>query len=266
MLGRDESKSSFFFDAASTKRQQRRAEAYFQHVRRAELQYTIQLRKIARHIGDLIKNFNPLIPEQLAELQRILDHYADMLKPWARIAAERMVAEVSRRDEQAWFKASKKIGVALRKEIQETPIGDVVRQILDDQVHYITSLPTDAARRVQKIALEYYTEGRRYSEIIPLILNSGNVTLSRATLIARTETAKAASAIVQARAKNIGAEQYIWRTAKDPFVRKAHKKLEGKVFNWDDPPIAEENGQKHHPGEYPNCRCWSEPIIPEIIE
>jgi SPP1 gp7 family putative phage head morphogenesis protein len=258
--------NSFTTDARYSERRKRREEAYFQYVRRAELGYAVQLRKVARHVADLIFNYDALEPQELSELQNVLSLYADTLRPWARAAARRMLAEVIRRDEQAWRNTSRKIGISLQTEIQSAPIGNVASQILDDQVSLITSLPIDAGRRVQELALEHYVEGRRSSEIIPMIMESGNVTLSRATMIARTETGKAASAITQARAKFIGAEQYIWRTARDVFVRKAHKKLEGKVFNWDDPPVAEENGTRHNPGEFPNCRCFAEPLIPEVIE
>lgn len=248
-------------------RQRRRSDAHFQKVRRAELTYSLQLRKVAKHVGDLIKMFNPLnSASEEAELQSILSRYADILQPWARAAAQRMIAEVSRRDEQAWFKTAEKIGVSLRKEVQQTDVGYLSRQILDEQVHLITSLPLEAGRRVQKLALEFYTGGRRYNELVPLIMDSGNVTVSRANLIARTEVAKAASAITQARALHIGSEGYIWRTALDPFVRKTHKQLEGSFHKWDDSPIAEEGGQRHHPGEFPNCRCYPEPIIPDVIQ
>ena len=47
-------------------------------------------------------------------------------------------------------------------------------------------------------------------------------------------------------------EKYTWRTQKDRYVRDEHKKREGVVFEWDDPPY------DGHPGEAYGCRCWAE--------
>jgi SPP1 gp7 family putative phage head morphogenesis protein len=94
------------------------------------------------------------------------------------------------------------------------------------------------------------------------------MTLNRANLIGRTEVAKASSAIVQARAQYIGSDSYIWRSVQDADVRRMHRLLNGTVHRWDDPPIAEDpisKGIRHHPGEFPNCRCYAEPILPAVI-
>jgi SPP1 gp7 family putative phage head morphogenesis protein len=105
------------------------------------------------------------------------------------------------------------------------------------------------------------------------------VTRSRAELIARTETGRAASALTQARAEYIGSPGYLWRNANDYKVRPeigikhfaklntlakgSHRKLEGTFHRWDDPPIAGVNGERAHPGSIYNCRCWAEPVLPQ---
>lgn len=252
--------------SAAERRALQREHAHFERVRRAQSAYEIQLRKVARHVGDLISSFRIGDLPSLPELIDTLTRYGRVLEPWARSVAERMVADVTRRDATAWFKTSRELGLYLKREIAEAPIGEVIRKILEDQVHLITSIPTDAARRVQELTLQYASGGRRYDDLVQMIRRSGPVTKSRATLIARTETAKAQSAIVQARARYVGAEGYIWRTVKDRDVRRMHKRLEGTFHRWDDPPIAEENGDRHHPGEFPNCRCYADPLLPELIQ
>jgi len=256
-------------DVWQSRRQREREAEHFSRVRNAYYAYAVKLRRIARHVGDIIAAFPPGDPNATTEIQRYLQQYAYILRPWARQAGALMIAEVSRRDETAWFRHARMIGRELKREIlRATPIGEEVKRILDEQVELITSIPTEAAERVQQISREYWTGGRRYDEMVNMIMNSGNVTLSRATLIARTETAKTSAAVTQARANFVGSTHYIWRTVRDVDVRKAHKKLEGQVCSWDDPPVAEENGTRHHPGNFPNCRpsCYAEPILPAIIE
>lgn len=253
-------------DRRLSRRQIARERANFAKVRLAERSYGVALRKIARHVGHIIEGF-PLGEEAgLVEITAALEAYARLLTPWARSAAQRMLAEIARRDTQAWRRLSETMGRELHREVLSTPTGNLLRRLQDEQVALITSIPLDAGRRVQALTRELIAGGRRYDEAVPMIKASGSVTAHRATLIARTETAKAASLLTQARAQHIGSTGYIWRTAADKDVRLAHKPLEGTFHGWNDPPIAELNGQRHHPGMFPMCRCWSEPVIPENLD
>ena len=56
--------------------------------------------------------------------------------------------------------------------------------------------------------------------------------------------------------RDAGVEEYIWSTSGDSRVRESHKKLNGKRFRWDDPPVVDEKtGRRCHPGEDYECRC-----------
>ena len=246
---------------------QRRAESkHFEKVTTAERWYGVQLRKIARHVGEIIKHYRIGDPAVVPEVQSVLRSYSEVIRPWAKATGNRMIAEVNRRDYQAWKRTSQNMSRDLHKEVADAPIGEVVRKLQNDQVHLITSIPLEAAQRVQELTQEYVTQGRRYEDLVPMIMNTTGVTLSRASLIARTEVAKAASSLVQARALHIGSTHYQWMTVQDIYVRKAHRELNGSTQSWSNPPIAEENGDRHHPGNFPNCRCWANPILPDTIE
>lgn len=251
---------------ATQKRQLRQEAERFKRVRRAEVWYASQLRKVARTVGDIIKAFPEGDPRAVSEIEHALSRYAEALSPWARATAARMIAEVSRRDAKAWFTTTRQLGQSLRKEIYDTPIGTEVQRILESQVQLITSIPLEASRRVQQLTQEYVTGGRRYDDLVPMIQDSGNVTRAKATLIGRTEVARTASVITTVRAKYIGATHFVWRTARDADVRPLHKKLEGKIFALDDPPIIGENNERGLPGTIYNCRCWQDPILPAVIK
>lgn len=253
-------------DIRLSARQRRREAQHFARVQNAQAVYQAQLRRVARQVGEIINAYPVGDPAALAALQSLLDQYAVVLRPWAYAAAQRMIAEVLRRDETAWFRHAAMIGVELKREILgATPLGEVMRRLVEDQVQLITSIPVDAGRDVQAKSREYWSGGIRYDELRAYVLERSNVTYNRATLIARTETAKTASAVVQARAEFIGSTHYVWSTVRDKDVRRMHKLLEGTVHAWDDPPIAEEQGQRHHPGNFPNCRCFATPILPDVI-
>lgn len=244
--------------------------AAFARVRRAERQYAVQLRKVARHVGEIIRRHPLDGPSAIAALREALAKYADVIRPWARVAAQRMIADVSRRDEKAWAANTEAMGRALRAELLEAPTGEFLRKKLDENVSLITSLPIEAGERVHELTLKGLEDATRSSEIAKEIARSGEVTVARANLIARTETARTASGLLEARAKHVGSEGYIWRTAGDSDVRNkdgnpvgSHRLLNGKFIRWDSPPVASTSGDRYHAGQGPNCRCYPEPVIPD---
>lgn len=228
--------------------------------RRAEHAYARELTRIARHIGAIVRAlFNKNDPESLNQIDTALREYSKVLRPWAKSVSTRMVAEVARRDWKAWKSVSEDMGVLLRKEIETTPIGQRMQQLVNEQVNLITSLPLDAARRVQDLSIKSVYSGDRPAEIVADIMRTGHVTEARARLIARTETGRASTALTQARAEYADSEGYIWRTVKDSDVRPSHRRMEGKFVRWDSPPTLDR--LTGHAGSVPNCRCFCEPVF-----
>ncbi len=232
----------------------------FAQARNAETQYSRQLRKIAAHIGHLVGGFDLGEPGMPSLIERALRRYAEVLRPWADSVGKRMVTDVANRDRQAWAELSETIGRELQREIATAPMGAVLQEAMARQVHYITSLPLDAAERVHKLTLAGISEGTRAAEVAAEIARSGAVSVSRARLIARTEVSRTATLLTQARAQHIGSTAYTWCTSHDGDVRPSHKRMAGKIVLWADEPVLD--GLRGHAGTLPSCRCYPEPIIP----
>lgn len=192
----------------------------------------------------------------------MLAKYSEALDGWALRTASAMVAEVEVRDRKAWLEAAAEMSEALRQEIRSAPTGAAMKDLLSEQVTLIKSIPLDAAQRVHELTLKALEDSTRSKEIAAEIMRSGEVAVSRANLIARTETARTASALTQARAQHIGSEGYIWRTANDSDVRHSHKEMNGRFVRWDSPPTLSD-GTTTHAGQIYNCRCYPEPVLPE---
>jgi uncharacterized protein with gpF-like domain len=63
----------------------------------------------------------------------------------------------------------------------------------------------------------------------------------------------------------VGSNQYRWHNSGDGAVRHSHKiykgkKLQGMIFSWDAPPTLDD-GMTGHPGTFPRCRCFAEPVF-----
>jgi SPP1 gp7 family putative phage head morphogenesis protein len=233
----------------------------FSPARSTENSYAQQLRKIAVIVAGIVSNH--VNGDKLVDangMMRILQNYSDALTPWAIRVANRMIQAVALRNQQVFNAQARIISQRLR---DDRSVQLVVPQLQLEQVNLIKSIPLQAGERAQKLAYEAALDGRRSTEIAEMLANTENVTKSRATLIARTETAKANAMITQARAQEAGIEYYRWETAEDDDVRESHREMANKIFRFSDPPTLSD-GTTGNPGEFPNCRCFAVPIIPGV--
>jgi SPP1 gp7 family putative phage head morphogenesis protein len=236
----------------------------FNNSRKAEKSYARQLRQVAKQIGSIINGMtDPNFLPNESKMRAALQKYSELLNPWARSVAKKMLDEVGLRDAKAWAEYGDDLGKALRQEVLTAPTGAWLVSMLEEQVTLITSLPLKAAKRVHDLTLNGLAEGTRAADIAKEIMRTGKVTEGRAKLIARTEVARTAAGLTMARATHVGSPGYFWRTAKDADVRHSHKLMEGKYVEWDKPPTLED-GTVTHAGMIYNCRCYAEPYLPEL--
>ena len=230
--------------------------------RKIEGFFAARLRRIAHYIEDYLRQFDGEHPERNGWIIDALRRYAETIEPWARSVCERMAAEVAARDRKTWREVSAQMGAQLHHEIDNAPLGNVLRKRLDEQVELIKSIPRDAAERVHKLATEAAYTGERYTTLVDKIMEGGHVSRSRASLIARTEVGRVATEITKARAEYVGSPGYIWATSRDFSVRESHRAMEGRFVAWNDPPTLD--GMTGHAGALPNCRCTPMPQIPDV--
>lgn len=106
--------------------------------------------------------------------------------------------------------------------------------------------------------------GLRYESLAEDIENRYGVSKSKAKFLARQETNLMMSKFRESRYEEAGIKEYKWKcvlgTPAHP-VRPWHKRLDGMVFKWNNPPITDEKGNRNHPGEDFNCRCFPLPIV-----
>lgn len=107
-------------------------------------------------------------------------------------------------------------------------------------------------------------KGLRYEGMIKEIQKSYDVSKKKAKFLARQETSLLMTGFKQQRYQEAGVRDYKWRcvvgTTRHP-VRPMHKKLDGKMFSFDNPPVTSPNGARNNPGQDYNCRCVAVPIV-----
>lgn len=239
----------------------------------AERAFLKALKKVARVAGHIVEShLDGIDLKDSKGMQKALAEYARLITPWATRQSARLLQQVQKSNARAYRNKSKAIGVAFRTGLGDTEVGGVAARLLVEQVALITSIPLEAGERAQRLAYEAVLNGTRaradqstIDEIQKQLGLSTEVAISRAELIAVTETARANASINQARAMAVGSNQYRWHNSQDGAVRHSHmvykgKLIQGRVFDWDDPPTLSD-GMTGHPGTFPRCRCFAEPVF-----
>lgn len=121
-----------------------------------------------------------------------------------------------------------------------------------------------AAKRISEMRLKVekaVIEGYNEYEVQKMLEKEYMIGKKKAKFLAQNETSIMLAQLKKAMYSEMGFTEFIWQTILDGRERELHKKLHGKIFSFDNPPIIDERTQERGlPGETFNCRCGLIPI------
>lgn len=237
------------------------------HARRVELcGRVVGGRFGCRIVGNEIRlDVEPWVDAVAAIMERIRSQYD------AATAAEieSIVAQMGSQSNA--FNASavqKQIGAMLGIDIAaEVPgLAGMLESWAVDNVGLIKSISQRYFQEIEGMVLRSFNAGTRAEDLSVQIRARYGVSESRANLIARDQISKLQGDLTRQRQTALGIEKYRWRTSRDERVRAFHRKLNGKVFSWDNPPKTNKKGDRNHPGGDYQCRCTADPEIADLLD
>lgn len=241
----------------------------FQRPTRFELIYQQEIRRLMDQFFALPTT------STLGELNARLVEFAqarNFIQGFAHRLATNMVTMVAQGNSRSWRAAATKaskgrlIYSMLRAELKG-PLGLSLRSLIQENTQYISTLPESIASRSVHYIQREQMKGRRAEDIVkdirPYMQHLKEYQIQR---IARTEVAKADTAITRVRAESIGLNWYEWATSQDARVRDSHRLMNGVLINFSDPPSPEQLAKEHNVGHYNagniyNCRCVALPVL-----
>ncbi|MBN6711125.1 minor capsid protein [Haemophilus haemoglobinophilus] len=150
-------------------------------------------------------------------------------------------------------------GVDLQGFLGNSPaLLEKVNLLTTANTQLIKSISSQYLDKVQTAVTQSVMTGKLNADLAKEIRQIGNVTESRARLIARDQSSKLNATLTQVRHQDVGIKKYRWSTSGDERVRTSHAENDGKIFSYDDPP---ETG---HPGHGVNCRCVQIPVLDDV--
>ena len=131
-------------------------------------------------------------------------------------------------------------------------------QFVETNMKLVESAEARHMAKIEESVLRSARQGLRHEELATRIRDIDPA--ANFNLIARDQIGSFNGQLNELRQKDVGVKRYIWRTSGDERVRDEHVDRDGETFSWNEPP---EDG---HPGQPINCRCYSEPVLEDLIE
>ena len=240
--------------------------------RKAERKYQHLISRILKLAEDKVAMLTDPTPEDIVRVLRQVAT-SSQFETMCTEAARQVVTLLAVGQKHTWRAAAgassngRLIYKALSTETTNTALAQSISAIVAENARLIKTCPQKMAARFSELAKVREYEGVRPDKITKEIMQEAkHLREYEARRIARTESAKASTALVQSRAEALNLDFYIWRTARDQRVRVQHNKMDGVICRWSDPPdpesmAGEKSYGRYHPGGIFNCRCIALPII-----
>lgn len=200
-------------------------------------------------LARLDKKISQILPEEIADKIKLQKHFDSAL--W--------------KVDKSFQKSISKITIA--PTLTPEARAKIAEEYTNDLKKYIKDWTEEEIGQLRKTVQKHSLSGFRYEDLIKGIQRRYDVSKGKAKFLARQETSLLMTKFKETRYTDAGVVQYRWGCvagSKNHPVRPWHKKLEGKIFRWDDPPITTAPGEpprRNNPGEDFNCRCFARPVV-----
>lgn len=230
--------------------------------------YRIAKDRLPQQISWIIETTNAKVFSDVVAIKKTLDDFlgvlGDALKGLKlQDVAESMILDIEKRANENM--RNNKIEV-----IQPKMSDFIAKQFSEDYTDTIRfdikdKLPEQIVK-MREVVGQMAIEGESRITIQRYIENNFVKDQKKAKFLARNESSIAVTEYLKAKYQENGSEEFKWIANLDERVRDEHKKLNGTIHRYDNPPIIDERtGTRGMPGEFYNCRCTFVPIFKKSV-
>ena len=159
----------------------------------------------------------------------------------------------------------KKLNVIV-PELTEEQKQEIAQSYTNNMRFYIKDFEEKRIAEMRRKIAQMVLDGYRTDHIQKMLEQEYGIMSRKAEFLAQNETTIMLAQYKRVTYQEMGFEKFIWSTILDGREREEHKKLNGKIFRYDDPPIIDERtGQRGLPGETYNCLIGEMSILSPFI-
>lgn len=160
---------------------------------------------------------------------------------------------------EAQFRRATK-SISVKADISQGMEKAIAENYSDNMKLYIKDWTEENIKKLREDVKKNAFSGGRAKSLENLLNNNYGVSTRKAKFLAKQESQLLMAQYRKQRYQQAGVRKYKWRTAGDSRVREEHKRLNGKIFLWDEA-VIDDKGHQGNPGEAFGCRCKAEPIL-----
>lgn len=218
----------------------------------------VEVLQAASEYADTAKELHDGLMARLGEMERALEGGGIASDPGLHSAAKAMVARTGREFQADYGDA---LGISTTSQGAQARLA---RMYVDSLTPPIKDFSKRMVAEIREIVADNARQGYRFDNLIQKIQGRYSVTQSKAEFLAQNETSIFVSRARAERFGDAGIREYVWDTAGDAEVRKGHRELDGRVFDFRIKAPAQymSCGEPCNPGEDYRCRCIARPIMP----
>lgn len=144
----------------------------------------------------------------------------------------------------------------IEPELDENQKLDIAKSYTTNMRFYIKNWAFNRIPEMRKKVEQAVLEGYREDKVQKMLEQEYGIAKRKAKFLAQNETSIMLANLKRTMYTKMGFDKFIWKTRMDGLEREDHKKLNNKIFRFDDPPIIDSRtGRTGLPGEDYNCRC-----------
>ncbi len=205
---------------------------------------------------------------------RFLERLGSVDRKLAQILPEEIAGRIQVADlfDSALWKTNRQLestlkGITVPPQLTDERRRRIAEEWQENMDLWIKNFAEEEIAKLRKDIKKSTFAGSRYEAAIRSVQRSYGVTERKARFLARQETNLLLTKFKESRYTDSGVPEYRWRCvagSKLHPVRPSHKKLDGKIFRWDTPPITtapNEPTRRNNPGQDFGCRCAAIPIV-----
>lgn len=163
------------------------------------------------------------------------------------------------------FKKTVIDAIGITPEFTETQKIKLAEEYSNNLKLYVKNFIDDEVIKLRGLVENNAFSGMRADRLQTIIKKQFDVSDRKAKFLAKQETSLITAKYRESRYLDAGINKYVWSSSGDSKVRSDHKRLNGKVFSFDNPPIVNlETGKRANPSEDFGCRCKAKPLV--IVE
>lgn len=228
--------------------------------------YTAELRRFlnsaAKAVREIIitsyRTSNLTRDTNADDYERLEKVFASLLRVAQDSIADLLTLEAIRHTDRFSENARRAFGIDLKGVVTSEDLTDYVEQVAIRNAGLIKGMSDDLIKKIKNSTVASTLAGDSVGKLQKKLKSDLGVSDARARLIARDQTAKLNSDLNKKRHQQAGIKKYKWRTSKDERVRAKHRRLDGNIYEYDQPTGAE-NGQE--PGQPIQCRCFGQALV-----